>query len=83
LLPGTIKEVFYLGDFSEMSVMVDNTGINLTVHMTRGWNGPDMQLTEGQRVVAQWPGESMNLTRWLKKTMVPLNIGISDYFSSY
>ena len=61
MLPGTIKEVFYLGDFSEMSVQIDNTDIELTVFMTRGWSGPKQKMAAGQRVVAQWAGESMNL----------------------
>jgi len=60
-LPGIIKEVFYLGDFSEMSVMVEKTDIILTVYMTRGYSGPNMKMAKGQRVVAQWPAESMNL----------------------
>jgi len=61
MLPGTVKEVFYLGDFSEMSVIIDNTNIKLTVYMTRGWSGSNQKMSEGQRVVAQWSGESMNL----------------------
>jgi len=61
MLPGTIKEVFYLGDFSEMSVMIDDTDIILTVFMTRGWNGPNMKMGEGERVIAQWSSESMNV----------------------
>ncbi|MCG6911665.1 MAG: ABC transporter ATP-binding protein [Deltaproteobacteria bacterium] len=60
-LPGTIKEVFYLGDFSEMSVKIDDADINLTVYMTRGWSGPKMKMAEGQRVVALWSAASMNL----------------------
>ena len=61
MLPGTIKEVFYLGDFSEMSVKIDNTDITLTVFMTRGWSGPKQKMSAGQRVMAQWAGECMNL----------------------
>jgi ABC-type Fe3+/spermidine/putrescine transport system ATPase subunit len=60
MLPGTIKEVFYLGDFSEMSVLIDNTDIELTVFMTRGWSGHKQKMSSGQRVKAQWAVESMN-----------------------
>jgi len=61
ILPGTIKEVLYLGDFSEMLVQIDSTDVELTVFMTRGWSGPKQKMSEGQRVVAQWAGDSMNL----------------------
>ncbi|MEN8246790.1 MAG: ABC transporter ATP-binding protein [Thermodesulfobacteriota bacterium] len=61
MLPGTVKEVFYLGDFSEMSVMIDDTDIILTVFMTRGWSGPNMKMSQGERVIAQWSGDNMNL----------------------
>ncbi len=61
MLPGTIKEVFYLGDFSEVSVILDDTDLILTVYMTRGWNGPNMKMSEGEHIIAQWSGESMNL----------------------
>jgi len=44
-----------------MSVIIDNTNIKLTVYMTRGWSGSNQKMSEGQRVVAQWSGESMNL----------------------
>ena len=60
-LPGTVSEVFYLGDFREMSVIIDNTDLSLTVFMTRGWSGPKQKMSAGQRVVAQWAVESMNL----------------------
>ena len=61
MLPGTVKEVFYLGDFSEMSVIIDDTDIILTVFMTRGWSNANMKMPEGERVIAQWSCENMNL----------------------
>ena len=61
MLPGTVKEVFYFGDFSEMSVLIDDADINLTVYMTRGWNVSNMKMSQGQRVVARWSAESMNI----------------------
>ncbi|MDM8554659.1 ABC transporter ATP-binding protein [Desulfococcaceae bacterium HSG7] len=61
MLPGTIKEVFYLGDFSEISVRVNDTDVLLTVFLTRSCGGPDIKMAEGQRVIARWPSESINL----------------------
>ncbi len=51
---GTVNEVFYQGDFSEFTVLLKETDMLLTVHMTREGMGLGMRLSEGQEVVATW-----------------------------
>lgn len=51
---GTVSEVFYQGDFSEFTVLLKETDMLLTVHMTREGMGFGMRLSEGQEVVASW-----------------------------
>jgi len=59
---GTIKEVFYQGDFSEFTVALKETDMLLTVHLTRG-KGYRLQLPEGQDVNVNWDLSSNNLLR--------------------
>ncbi len=61
LVEGTIKEVFYLGDFSEISVRVNDADTTLTIYQSRSCNEPDTRLAQGQPVVARFPAGSMNL----------------------
>ena len=51
---GTVNEVFYQGDFSEFTVLLKDTDMHLTVHMTREGMGFGTKLAEGQAVVATW-----------------------------
>lgn len=59
---GTIKEVFYQGDFSEFTVALKETDMLLTVHLTRG-KGYRLQLPEGQNVNVSWDCDSNNILR--------------------
>lgn len=50
---GTIKEIFYQGDFSEITVLVKEANIPVVAHLTRG-AGPEVALSEGQEVMVSW-----------------------------
>jgi spermidine/putrescine transport system ATP-binding protein len=58
---GTVKEVFYQGDFSEFTVLLKETDMLLTVHMTREGMGFGMKLSEGQEVIASWNFRDNNI----------------------
>jgi len=57
---GIIKEVFYQGNFSEITVLVTRIDMPLTVHSTRG-SASDVQLSEGQSVTLNWDYTSNNV----------------------
>ena len=59
---GTIREVFYQGDFSEFTVALKGTDMLMTVHLTRG-RGYRLQLPEGQDVTISWDLTSNNVLR--------------------
>jgi ABC-type Fe3+/spermidine/putrescine transport system ATPase subunit len=50
---GRIKEVYYQGDFSELTVLIDKNDMVLTVHLSRG-TGIETKLSEGSEVIASW-----------------------------
>jgi spermidine/putrescine transport system ATP-binding protein len=58
---GTVREVFYQGDFSEFTVLLKETNMLLTVHMTRDGLGFGKRLAEGQEVVASWNYRDNNI----------------------
>ena len=58
---GTVREVFYQGDFSEFTVLLKETDMLLTVHMTREGMGFGKRLAEGQEVVASWNYRDNNI----------------------
>jgi len=58
---GTVREVFYQGDFSEFTVLLKDTDMLLTVHMTRDGLGFGKRLGEGQEVVASWNYRDNNI----------------------
>ena len=57
---GIIKEVFYQGNFSELTVLITGIDMPLTVHLTRG-SVSDVQLSEGQDVTLNWDYTSNNV----------------------
>lgn len=57
---GIIKEVFYQGNFSEITVVITGIDMDLTVHLTRG-SGSDVQLSEGQDITLSWDYTSNNV----------------------
>jgi len=57
---GIIKELFYQGNFSEITVLVTGIDMPLTVHLTRG-SGSEIQLSEGQDVTVSWDYTSNNV----------------------
>lgn len=57
---GIIKEVFYQGNFSEITVVITGIDMPLTVHLTRG-SVSDVQLPEGQDVTLSWDYTSNNV----------------------
>ena len=58
---GTVREVFYQGDFSEFTVLLEETNMLLTVHMTREGMGFGKGLSEGQAVTACWSYRDNNI----------------------
>lgn len=50
---GIIRDVFYQGNFSEITVLIKEIDMALIVHLTRG-AGPEVRLSEGQEVVVSW-----------------------------
>jgi spermidine/putrescine ABC transporter ATP-binding subunit len=59
---GVIKEVFYQGNFSEITVVIKENDSPLTVFLTRG-AGPEVQLNEGQDVMVSWECRRNNVLR--------------------
>ncbi len=57
---GIIKEVFYQGNFSEITVVITGIDMPLTVHLTRG-SGSGVQLSKGQDVTLNWDTSSNNV----------------------
>jgi spermidine/putrescine ABC transporter ATP-binding subunit len=59
---GVIKEVFYQGNFSEISVLIKESALPLAVFLTRG-TGPEVQFSEGQDVIVSWENRRNNVLR--------------------
>lgn len=59
---GVIKELFYQGNFSEITVVIKEADRPLVVFLTRG-AGPDVRLAEGQEVVVSWENRRNNVLR--------------------
>ena len=57
---GVVKEVFYQGNFSEITVLIKESDMPLTVFFTRG-AGLEVQLSEGQDVIVSWNYTSNNI----------------------
>jgi spermidine/putrescine transport system ATP-binding protein len=50
---GTIKDVFYQGNFSEFTIAIKEADLPLVVFLTRG-AGSEVRLSEGQDVLVSW-----------------------------
>jgi spermidine/putrescine ABC transporter ATP-binding subunit len=59
---GVIKEVFYQGNFSEITVLIKESDLPLTVFLTRG-TGPEVHPAEGQDVIVSWECRRNNVLR--------------------
>ena len=59
---GVIKEVFYQGNFSEITVLIKESDLPLAVFLTRG-TGPEVQFSEGQYVIVSWESRRNNVLR--------------------
>ena len=59
---GIIKELFYQGNFSEITVAVKEAATPLVVFMTRG-AGPEVRLSEGLDVIVSWESRRNNVLR--------------------
>lgn len=59
---GTIKEVFYQGNFSEFTIVIKEADLPLVVFLTRG-AGPEVRLSEGQDVIVSWETRRNNVLR--------------------
>lgn len=59
---GVIKEVFYQGNFSEISVLIKENDMPLTVFLTRG-AGLETPISEGQDVIVSWESRRNNVLR--------------------
>lgn len=59
---GVIKEVFYQGNFSEITVLIRESDLPLTVFLTRG-TGPEVHPAEGQDVIVSWECRRNNVLR--------------------
>jgi spermidine/putrescine transport system ATP-binding protein len=59
---GVIKEVFYQGNFSEITVLIKENDMPLAVFLTRG-AGPEVHPAEGQDVIVSWQCRRNNVLR--------------------
>jgi spermidine/putrescine ABC transporter ATP-binding subunit len=59
---GIIEEVFYQGNFSEITVMIKEVDKPLVVHLTRG-TGREVKLSKGQDVIVSWESRRNNVLR--------------------
>ena len=59
---GIIKELFYQGNFSEITVVIKESDMPLVLFLTRG-AGPEVRLTEGLAVVVSWENRRNNVLR--------------------
>jgi spermidine/putrescine transport system ATP-binding protein len=58
--PGVVKEVFYQGNFSELTIVIKEFDMPLVVFLTRG-AGPEVRLSEGQEVIVSWENRRNNV----------------------
>lgn len=61
LLKGIISEVFYQGDYSEISVSLEGTSENLTLYLNRGDVGQIRRVPVGREVMVSWESRHNNL----------------------
>ena len=59
---GIIQEVFYQGNFSEITVLIKEIDRPLVVHLTRG-AGREVRLSESQEVIVSWESRRNNVLR--------------------
>jgi spermidine/putrescine transport system ATP-binding protein len=57
---GRVKDIFYQGDFSEMTITLENVQRDLSIHKARGVT-QDKQLCAGQDVIAYWNWMNSNI----------------------
>ncbi|MBW2120944.1 MAG: ABC transporter ATP-binding protein [Deltaproteobacteria bacterium] len=57
---GTIDEVFYQGDFSELTVLIRPSNTPLTVHLGRG-EAQNIEASPGKEVIARWNWRQSNV----------------------
>jgi hypothetical protein len=55
-------EVFYQGNFSEITVLIKENDLPLAFFLTRG-AGPEFQPAEGQDVIVSWECRRNNVLR--------------------
>jgi len=58
--PGKVKDIFYQGDFSELTVTLNNVQQDLSINKTRGIS-PEEQLSAGQDVIVYWNWANSNI----------------------
>jgi spermidine/putrescine transport system ATP-binding protein len=58
--PGQVKDIFYQGDFSEMTITLENVQRDLSIHKPRGIS-QDAQLCAGQDVIVYWSWVNSNI----------------------
>jgi spermidine/putrescine transport system ATP-binding protein len=58
--PGQVKDIFYQGDFSEMTITLENVQRDLSIHKPRGIS-QDAQLCAGQDVIVYWNWVNSNI----------------------
>ena len=51
--PGQVKDIFYQGDFSELTITLKNVQRELSIHMARGISH-DKELCAGLDVIVYW-----------------------------
>jgi ABC-type Fe3+/spermidine/putrescine transport system ATPase subunit len=57
---GQVKDIFYQGDFSELTVALKNARRDLSIHKARGIT-QDKELCAGQDVIVYWSWENSNI----------------------
>ncbi|MDM8541932.1 ABC transporter ATP-binding protein [Desulfococcaceae bacterium HSG9] len=58
--PGKVKDIFYQGDFSELTVTLNDVQQDLSINKTRGIS-PEEQLSAGQDVIVYWNWANSNI----------------------
>jgi spermidine/putrescine transport system ATP-binding protein len=57
-LRGIVKEVFYQGDYSELTILIKDTDMNISTFVIR--KDVEKDITENQEVIVSWKNESCN-----------------------
>ncbi len=58
---GRIKEMIYLGDYSELTISLDHLNLNLSTFITRGSEYDTQDIRENQDVVVFWNSNDNNI----------------------